>query len=205
MTTEGKDNHIETATLRQEIMDIDNIKAAWKSQTFNAPDSQGGTEYIRNSMHARAFSDLLRRRTRTLAFLPIVLTPAIIVCFNSLGLPDWINFLTIGTLFILALINAAVWHRASNLKIGEIDMKRALNAAISLRKLIFRSRIYGILVAIPLIAAILVQYYNLFGIHVLTGGIIGIIIGGIIGTKTYRRTMSLISWLESSLAELSDE
>lgn len=124
---------------------------------------------------------------------------------NIYGVGRVINVCYASFFVITALANAYIYYLFRKIDYSTMIVKEALTATTHLEITRYRLRLFGWLMAVPLLVIMFQAFYEIGQDEVIYGAWFGLIIGAIVGTIFDRKTRQLIRQMRQTLSEELNE
>lgn len=182
-------------------MDIDEIKLHWQSMKPSPPPGGTDADDILARVTRSKVSTLRDRLGRIYRCITIVawismwLPVPFLRHHPEIAIPMMAFFALMGSLQLGMLI------RIRRLRFSDMTLKEAIARVTMIEEWRVRNRAIGMGLAIPLLTFMCIRFSDYYGPYMLTGCILGAVLGLITGLQINRRAVQLIRSMKQELQE----
>lgn len=184
-------------------MNIDEIKSKWQSHDARLVQLEEQNRLLERKIRNNSLNagrSRLKRTYLTLAIVGAVMIPVALVAFHELGINTWVTVLYAVALLAMTIANLYVLQLINKLDFTQMTLCESMERVVYLEQTRCRLRIYMIVLALFVVAALLYDLYQ-YNISSFWGGVAGGVIGGLAGLKKERETRNVIRSMKADLAD----
>lgn len=164
-------------------MDLDQIKSAWNSQKFKAPDTPPTRRLAAGpSRRVNAFGEQLKARFRTMTVLSALMAGVAPPVGNEIGFPRWLTAWMSAYFLAMIVSHCTMWAKLRELDFGRCTLTGALDTVMRLRRGMTLRLAFGMAMAAPLLAVMMLCLLDM-NMSMFYGGFIGLTLGGLAGDR----------------------
>lgn len=182
-------------------MDLDQFRHTWNSQQFKPSVTETPPKLCGHSSNrVNAFREQLSARFRTMTVVSAVMAVVIWPVSEHLEMPLWLKGWLSAYFIVMSVSHCTLWVRLRELDFGELTLTAAVESVMRLRRAMMRRIMFGITMATPLLAMMMVEFMH-DDTAMFAGGLCGAAIGALAGWNLYRRNRWFIRKMEQTLAD----
>ena len=172
-------------------MELEDLKKGWKELDEQVDKLDSKNDMLASRITQKRVVSAQQRLKREYQMMIVVcfLAPSWIAIAqrNMEGLPNWVVYLFFFFFLIMAAQKGFVWWKLSRTNYRQMTVKEALISTYKVEKYQKTGVLIGISLAIPLLAAFIVELYLLDEMYAFYGAWCGLVVGLWIGLHVRRR------------------
>lgn len=181
--------------------DLDELRRTWRSQTFKAPETE--SREPRHVRRAGAYSEQLASRYGFFAAICAVWTVLVWPLNHTMHLPLWLIIWMSAFFLVMGVCHWLYRDRIMKINFGRMPLTEALRSVIALRKSDNIRITFGLSMAVPMLIAMFMVFLG-ESRAMFEGGVLGLVIGGIVGYRLFRRNRWVIRQMQETLEDAID-